>query len=230
MMLARIPEPELMADAAQGLAYAEADFSGPNHQFLRLFAEKFPDFDGQGRVLDLGCGPADILIHFALCHPRTSCVGIDGAEAMLAPGREVLAHERLEQRLELCCRCLPFDGRAFGRFDVILSNSLLHHLHDPHVLWRTVADVAAPGCRLLVMDLFRPSSRRAARQIVQTYAGGEPDILQNDFYNSLLAAFRVDEVRSQLAHAGLSLHCRQVSDRHLAVWGRLEPAWNPSGC
>ncbi len=221
MDLERIPEPELMEDMAQGMAYAEADFSGPNHQFLRLFHKLFPDFDRRGRVLDLGCGPADILIHFAACHSRTRCVGIDGAEAMLAPGREVLAHERLDGRVQLLCRCLPVSGREFGRFDVILSNSLLHHLHDPQVLWRTVTEVAAPGCRLLVMDLFRPATREAARQVVETYAGGEPEVLRTDFYNSLLASFRVDEVRDQLRRAGLGLECRPVSDRHLAVWGRV---------
>jgi len=43
------------------VVYAQADFSGPNKQFLALFAAKFPDFPGNGRVLDLGCGPADIL-------------------------------------------------------------------------------------------------------------------------------------------------------------------------
>ena len=223
MTLQRIPEPELMEDEAQGTAYAEADFSGPNSQFLRLFAEFFPGFAGRGRVLDLGCGPADILIHFATCHPQTRCLGIDGAEAMLAPGREVLALERLAPRVKLCCRRLPLAATEFGHFDVLFSNSLLHHLHDPHVLWQTVRDVAAPGCRLLVMDLFRPPSREAARRVVEDYAGDEPDILKTDFYNSLLAAFRVDEVRSQLRRAGLALDCRQVSDRHLAVWGRVGP-------
>ena len=33
----RIPEPELMDDAEQAKAYAEADFSEPNQRFLELF-------------------------------------------------------------------------------------------------------------------------------------------------------------------------------------------------
>jgi len=57
----RIIEPELMEEEEQELVYAQADFFGPNKQFLALFAAKFPDFPGNGRVLDLGCGPADIL-------------------------------------------------------------------------------------------------------------------------------------------------------------------------
>jgi hypothetical protein len=74
---------------------------------------------------------------------------------------------------------------------------------------------------ILIMDLLRPQSREAARRIVDTCAGDEPEILQTDFYNSLLAAFRVDEVRGQLQRAGLDLHCSEVSDRHLAGWGTM---------
>ena len=46
----------------------------------------------------------------------------------------------------------------------------------------------------------------------------EPPVLKRDFYNSLLAAFEIEEVRAQLAAAGMSgLSVRTVSDRHLLV-------------
>jgi ubiquinone/menaquinone biosynthesis C-methylase UbiE len=214
----RIVEPELMEEEEQGLAYGQADFSGPNKQFIALFAAKFPDFSRNGRVLDLGCGPADILIRFALRYPDCECVGIDGAEAMLAPGRRVIEKEKLSRRITLHCQCLPFSG-SNGCFQAILSNSLLHHLHRPQVIWQTIRDCTAPGGAILIMDLFRPESKASARHIVDTYAGKESKILQADFYNSLLAAFRVDEVRSQLQQTGLDLFCEEVSDHHLAIWG-----------
>ena len=83
------------------------------------------------------------------------------------------------------------------------------------------ADLIRPGAPILIMDLFRPPSKDEARDIVTTYAGDESPILQEDFYNSLLASFRVDEVREQLWRADLALRCEEVSNRHLAVWGRL---------
>jgi SAM-dependent methyltransferase len=217
----RILEPELMEEEEQGQAYAQADFSEPNIQFLRLFSEKFPEYTGTGRVLDLGCGPADILIRFAGKYPACSCIGIDGAEAMLSPGRTMVARRQLEHRINLHCRCLPLDDQP-GVFQVILSNSLLHHLHIPAVLWQAVRQCAAPRACVLIMDLMRPESPESARNIVNTYAGNESPVLQEDFYNSLLAAFRVDEVEDQLQEAGLELACSEVSDRHLAVWGRVE--------
>lgn len=35
----RAPEPELMDDAAQAMAYAEADFSEPHGRFIELYRE-----------------------------------------------------------------------------------------------------------------------------------------------------------------------------------------------
>jgi SAM-dependent methyltransferase len=139
---------------------------------------------------------------------------------MLTPGRRVIEQEKLSHRISLRCKCLPFAGNE-GCFQAILSNSLLHHLHQPQVLWQTISDCAAPGASILIMDLFRPGTKETARQIVDTYARNESEILQTDFYNSLLAAFRVDEVRCQLQQAGLGLHCEEVSDRHLAIWGTM---------
>ena len=47
----RVPEPELMDDPAQALAYAGADFSEPHQAFVAHFRERFPDFHS-GSVLD----------------------------------------------------------------------------------------------------------------------------------------------------------------------------------
>ncbi len=55
-MMERVPELELMDDAAQAEAYARADFSEPHNHFVELFKQCFPG-PVQGAVLDLGCGP-----------------------------------------------------------------------------------------------------------------------------------------------------------------------------
>ena len=70
------------------------------------------------------------------------------------------------------------------------------------------------------MDLLRPSSREDARALVEQYAAEEPEILRVDFFNSLLAAYRLDEVENQLGAAGFEhLHLEVVTDRHFIVWG-----------
>lgn len=99
---------------------------------------------------------------------------------------------------------------------------MLHHLANPAVLWTTVKQVAQLNSPIFIMDLMRPESLTQAEIIVQQYAGGEPDRLQQDFYNSLLAAYRLDEVEAQLQKSGLDyLTVHEVSDRHFIVVGRL---------
>lgn len=217
----RIPEPELMEGHEQAAAYAQADFREANALFINLFAAAFPDFTGQARVLDLGCGPGHILMDFAESFAGCTCLGIDGSEAMLSHGRSTAARISTSH-VSLACQTLPLDDGQ-GQWHVILSNSLLHHLADPNHLWQTIRTVAAPGAQILVMDLLRPASTAAAASIVAKYSGNEPEVLRDDFYHSLLAAYRLDEVEGQLSAHRLPFTCRQVSDRHLAIWGRLAP-------
>lgn len=215
----RIPEPELMDDLEQAYAYANADFSEPHQAFVGYFRERFPAFE-RGQVLDLGCGPADVTMRFARAYPAVSITGIDGAEAMLKLGRELLARQDLVDRVSLVQACLP--APLEQRYDAIISNSLLHHLADPSVLWEAVKQGARPGAPVFVMDLLRPHSIEAAERLAATYAGDAPAVLRKDFFNSLLAAYQPDEIALQLRAAKLAhLKIEQVSDRHVVIWGEV---------
>jgi SAM-dependent methyltransferase len=216
-------EPELMDETQQALAYAQADFSEPNELFLKLLAEMRPgDLAGQ-KALDLGCGPADIVVRFLKAYPQAHCDALDGSAAMLAHARELLdGLPGIASRCRLLQDVLPSERLPKAGYDLILSNSLLHHLHDPQVLWRTVRESARSGALVLVMDLMRPPSAVWAESLVASYAGDAPEVLKRDFRNSLFAAFEPREVTAQLEEAGLeALEVRVVSDRHLAIAGRL---------
>jgi len=215
----RIPEPELMDDPAQAQAYANADFSAPHDAFVAHFATRFPDFS-TGRVLDLGCGAADITLRFARAFPEVRMVGVDGAEAMLVLARAAVTRAGCAERIALWHRRLPDAALEARAFDALLSNSLLHHLRDPSALWQALKQTAKPRAPVCVMDLLRPTSLEEAAQLAAHYAAGAPEVLRRDFFNSLCAAYRVDEVRAQLQQAGLAhLQIETVSDRHLLIWG-----------
>jgi SAM-dependent methyltransferase len=220
----RRPEPELMDTAEQASAYAEADFSEPNELFLRLLAEQNPGDPGEGRVLDLGCGPADIVTRLLRRHARLRCDALDGSEAMLEMAQSALAAlPGVAPRVRLLHDTLPSSQLEPAAYDLVISNSLLHHLHEPAVLWHSIRSAAKPGAFVLVMDLMRPGSAGMAAALVRTYAADAPPVLQQDFRNSLHAAFEPPEVVAQLNAAGLGdqLEVHVISDRHLAVWGRL---------
>ena len=218
--LERIPEPELMNEAEQAAAYALADFEEPHSRFIELFRETFPDAAIDGVVLDLGCGPGDITIRFVHAFPGCVVHGVDGAAAMLAHGHRRVEQEGLRERVRLIEGYLPGAALPLSGYDTVISNSLLHHLRDPMVLWDTLKHYAKPGARVFIMDLLRPASHDQAQLLVDEYAAGEADILRHDFFHSLLAAYRPDEVTEQLRAAAIDgLTVEQISDRHLLIYG-----------
>ena len=218
----RVTEPELMDDADQARAYSEADFANPHQAVVEQFRGHFPEFD-TGRVVDLACGPADVTSRLARALPRASFYGIDGAEAMVALGRERIANAALADRVKLEQRFLPDPTlRDLGPFDAAVCTGALHHFHDPMVLWEALRDVSGPGTRVLVQDLTRPASVDAATALVARYAGSEPEVLQRDYFHSLLAAFTLDEIGTQLERVGFGhFAVDAVSDRHVVVTGRV---------
>ena len=217
----RVLEPELMTDPEQAQAYAAADFAAVNQAFVDRFRALFPGLT-RGHVVDLGCGPADIPIRLCRALPEITVTGVDGSEAMLAPGRSAVTAAGLAGRIRLLCARLPGVERPSAGYDAIVSNSLLHHLPRPDALWQEVGRLGGLGAAVLVTDLHRPESVERAHDIVETYSGGEPEVLKRDFFHSLCAAFTLAEVREQLARGGLAtLRAEMISDRHWAAWGVL---------
>jgi SAM-dependent methyltransferase len=220
VVLRRVPEPELMDEPEQARAYSEADFAESHDQFVAAIASRFGSLSGV--VLDLGCGPADPTVRLAIANPGVRIIGVDAGPVMLDLARERIEGAGLSSRIGLEHRRLPDPSLAGRRFGAVVSNSLLHHLPDPMVLWQTVGECARPGATVAIMDLLRPADHQALDRIVTRYVVDAPPVLQADFRNSLLAAYQVDEVEDQVADAGLGgLSVEQIGDRHLLVTGIL---------
>jgi trans-aconitate 2-methyltransferase len=220
----RICEPELMDDAEQARSYADADFAAGDRALLKRTEGLFGPQLGP-RIIDLGCGPGNISFLLAERYPTARVLGLDGAPAMLA-----IAAARLQATPDRWPglsfqHLLLTPGGALpqeGRWTAVVSNSLLHHLHDPLVLWQAVRRLAAPGAAICIKDLHRPSDPAALEELVQRHAAGAPPVLRRDYAQSLRAAFRRVEVEAQLQQAGIEgLAVRELDDRYLEVWGRL---------
>jgi 2-polyprenyl-3-methyl-5-hydroxy-6-metoxy-1,4-benzoquinol methylase len=225
----RVPEPELMDDPQQVEAYAQADFSDGDRRTLALIETllaRTPALPQAPLFIDLGCGPGNITLPLALSHPTAQLVGVDGAESMLA----VAAQRSSAQGLTVRWRHVSLQDlqrgdlpELIGRADLIVSNSLLHHLHQPALLWTLTRLLAAPGCRVLHRDLRRPASLTEARQLQKRHLPGGPEMLVRDFLASLQAAFEVPEVEAQLRAAGLGgLSVCAEDDRYLVVSGLVD--------
>lgn len=210
-------EPELMEDADQVKAYAEADFDIPHNHFIERIKEFIDRPDFNGTALDLGCGPGDISVRFARAFPLSRVDAVDGSEAMI--GYAKAAADTVRRRINFIHGRLPFAALPQTGYEVIFSNSLLHHLPVPAILWQSIKTYAKAGARIAVMDLLRPDSVEAAHALVDSYAAEEPEILRHDFYYSLLAAFTLEEIANQISEAGLDLSIEQISDRHVFIKG-----------
>src|SRR5438309_8735455 len=103
----RTPEPELMDEQEQAAAYAAADWSEAHEKVPGYFRQQFPEF-GAGRVIDLGCGTADVAIRFARAYPNVTILGVDGSDMMLSFGRRAVRNAGLDSRITLEKRYLPY--------------------------------------------------------------------------------------------------------------------------
>jgi ubiquinone/menaquinone biosynthesis C-methylase UbiE len=216
----RVLEPELMEDEEQVIAYATADFEKPHSAFIHRLQTMVNDPTYSGEVLDLGCGSGDISYRFALAFPNCNIDAIDGSKPMIDYGLNSTSGE-LQSRISFIHGMLPDTKLPKPSYDMIICNSLLHHLPNPQVLWRVVRQYSKSGTQIAIMDLLRPCSTEIAKMMVDRYTSDEPEILKRDFYYSLLAAFTFEEINIQLSEAGLPLTVEQISDRHVFISGIL---------
>src|SRR5688572_6872428 len=130
----RLVEPELMSAEEQTRAYAQADFAAAHSAYPKLFAEKFPGRPKRATVLDLGCGPCDVTIRFAQANPGYTFHAVDGSAAMLRFAKSAVKAASLSRRIKSIEGFIPGAPIPRRSYDIILSSSFLHHLHDPQIL------------------------------------------------------------------------------------------------
>lgn len=113
------------------------------------------------RVLDVGCGDGDLLIH--LWSRGAIVTGIDASTAMATA-----AHVRAKaQGADIAVSAgsgelLPFPD---GRFDIVLAVTVLCFVDDPDPFLREMARVVRPGGRVVIGELGRWNLWAAARRV-----------------------------------------------------------------
>ena len=223
----RTPEPELMENPSQVKAYADADFSRSDSMVVTAL-EKYLKKVGKtlnknDLILDIACGPGNISERIAKNWPFVKVVGIDGSKEMLNQADKKLCESL---RKNLTYELIEINSIATGekkisfKADVLVSNSALHHFHDPYRFWDALKKLGKNRCIHIHRDLIRPSSIEKAFEIKEKYLSTSPEILKKDFYASLKASFTVDEVNQQLVNAGLSqLEVFQVDELYFEIIG-----------
>lgn len=216
--LARVLEPEVMDSTDEARDYDAMDHGEVNRRFVEnlLAAQRHFNVPLDARVLDLGTGTAQIPIELCLQNPLASVVAIDLAESMLQLAAENVARRGLTARIALekvDAKGLPF---AAGEFAVVMSNSIVHHVPEPHsALAEAVRVSSKPGGLIFVRDLARPVDEAQVCRLVEAYAAGCNDNQRSLFDASLRAALSVEEIRALVESLGFDPSSVQAtSDRH----------------
>jgi SAM-dependent methyltransferase len=166
-------------------------------------------------VLDLGTGTA--LIPIELCRKFAGCrvIAADAAVSMLDLARYNIEVYGLIDRIELAhvdAKKLAFTDEMF---DVVMSNSIIHHIPEPIHVLREAIRVTRQGGLLFFRDLVRPNDERELQRLVETYTPGDNAHQQKMFAASLHAALSLDEIRSLIVSLGFPPDSiRQTTDRH----------------
>lgn len=219
-MMDRILEPEVMDTVEDAEEYDALDFSEPNGRFADAAAQLLRGLRAP-RVLDIGTGNAEIPLLLLQRRPDTRVVAIDMSETMLAVAARRVAESPHAGQIEL----IKMDGKSLetfaGSFDLVMSNSVAHHIPQPADLFREARRALRPGGALIVRDLIRPPTVDEARAMVERDTPHVSPKQQGLFYDSLLAALTLEEVREAADAAGLEgLTIQRVSDRH---WSAERP-------
>jgi 2-polyprenyl-3-methyl-5-hydroxy-6-metoxy-1,4-benzoquinol methylase len=211
-MLERILEQEVMDTEQDAREYAAFDNSAVNDEFVARALELAPR---SGTVLDIGTGPGAISILLARQNPHWQILAIDLGTHMLELARANVVEAGLGAQVQVACVDAKATGLPPGSFDMIVCNSLVHHIPEPEGLFREVQRLARAGAGLFIKDLHRPSSRAELDGLVATYASGCTEYQRRTFLDSLHASLTVSEIQSICTRLGFAgVQVRRCSDRH----------------
>ena len=210
----RVPEPDLMEKKEQAYAYANADFSNSNELFLeRLF--KFCSITDETKILDVGCGDGEIPIEIYR-KTKSKITVLDGSSAMLDEFSKKMCANNIDD-IKIIQRRYEDTRFMEKSFDILISNSVLHHVKSPKQFWGKSFNLVRQQGHIMLMDLFRPSNENDLLTVLDKYGGNNP-VLLSDFENSLRAAYTLDEVEDQLSSfPNISSSVKAISDRHFFV-------------
>lgn len=221
-MLPRVLEPEVMDKPEEARDYDAMDHASVNARFVADFLAAHGPMRG-GEVLDAGTGPGRQPIQLCRADRNARVLGIDLSGPMLDLARRNTSDANLADRVRFArgdVKSLPFPD---GRFEGVISNTIIHHLPEPEPALAEMARLVAPGGTLFVRDLARPDDEAALEALVELHTVGETLAARGLFRDSLHAGLRLDEVKAMVAALGLPGEgsVAMTSDRHWTwIWHR----------
>ena len=211
----RILEPEVMDTAEAAAAYDAMQHGEVDEAFVeRVIALG----TNSGHFLDVGTGPAQIPILLAQRCPDIHITAIDLSEEMLKIAKHHVAEANLTKQITLehiDAKVLPYPDNYF---DGLISNSIVHHIHDAISALKEMGRVVKQNGIGLIRDLIHPETPADGQTFVALYAAEDTPYQQKLYYDSFLASFTLAEVHEMLTQMCMpDASVVQSTDRHWSI-------------
>ncbi len=225
MTMKRVLEPEVMDTLEEAIEYDAMDFTEVNSAFAkeaisqRLNASRIALGSTESAlILDAGTGTGRIPVLICQMRSQWQVVAVDMAENMLQIASGHVQQAGLQDRIRLELQDVKHLPYTNGLFDMVMSNSLVHHLPEPLLFFRELKRVLKPNGAIFVRDLLRPEDEVTMDALVNSIDTQYNEHQKKLLRDSLHAALTLDEVNELISQVGLEgVNTYQSSDRHWTV-------------
>jgi ubiquinone/menaquinone biosynthesis C-methylase UbiE len=134
-------------------------------------AEDVLSYCREGTLLDIGTGPAWLLLKLHQRSPSMRLVGIDSSPEMLARARETLSGAGLGNDIELKegnAATIPYLDEVF---DIVISTASVHHWKRPTVAFNEAYRILKKGGYALIYDVISDIPKSIIEQMKHEYGG-----------------------------------------------------------
>ncbi|HGK4755720.1 class I SAM-dependent methyltransferase [Klebsiella michiganensis] len=193
----REPEPDMLMDDHSGaVAY---DIEGKEGVLLGVYYYQIIQMCGLIKagdtVIDLGCGPCNLLCVLAQLNPESQFIGVDLSEEMLT-----LANKNIQEKNIHNIKLIKQDATnikeiASGSVDVAISSMAIHHLPNKELLTHLFIEISRilkSEKRVYLYDFGKAKRTETIDFFLNTVTN---NFVKEDYRNSLKAAFELDDFK-----------------------------------
>jgi ubiquinone/menaquinone biosynthesis C-methylase UbiE len=130
-----------------------------------LAAEDILSHCSQGTLLDIGTGPARLLLKLHQQSPGMRLVGIDSSSAMVTKAKQNVAEAGLSEFIEIqlgSANNIPFPDQSF---DIVVSTVSMHHWKQPEACLNDIYRVLKDNSYAIIYDLVSDTPKSTLSDI-----------------------------------------------------------------
>jgi ubiquinone/menaquinone biosynthesis C-methylase UbiE len=202
--LRRRPEPEVMESYQETDVYSSAAFQAHLDRLDNTFVDHVLSLGTtSGLALDVGTGPGQIPIKLALRLPKLEIIGLDLSEAMLIKAQHDAKQSGVADRVHFQIGDAKKLAFPDNHFNLVICNSLLHHVADPVATLNELARVSRSRGAILLRDLRRPSTLAFPFHI-SWYGRHYRGLMKKLFTDSVRAAYTGEEMQQLMDQSNIT--------------------------